>query len=122
VNKQSKSITGVVGVAFASSLAGASVDNYDESPFLVMPFSNGYIAGQANEGSCGGDKEGEGDQDAEGSCGGEKEGEGDKDGEGSCGGEKEGEGDKEGEGRCGGEPEEPECCEQKCGADIDDEE
>ncbi|MDH4054880.1 MAG: hypothetical protein OEW73_01110 [Gammaproteobacteria bacterium] len=105
-----------VGAALAGSFAISGTVNADTvaSPFAMSSLSVGYMLGEG-EGACGGDKgekkEGEGSC-GEGSCGGDKEGEGscgEKEGEGSCGegscgADKEGEGscgEKEGEGSCG---------------------
>jgi uncharacterized low-complexity protein len=85
-----------VGAALASSFAIGSVANAEgaDNPFEMSALSAGYMLG-AGEGSCGGDKKGEGSC-GEGSCG------GDKKGEGSCGGDKEDAEGKCGEGSCGG--------------------
>ena len=98
-----KPVALAVGAALAGSFAIAGAVNAAdtaESPFSISNLEVGYMLGEGEgscgEGSCGGDKKGEG------SCG-EKEGEGscgEKEGEGSCG-EKDGEG-KCGEGSCGG--------------------
>ena len=123
-----KPVALAVGAALASSFAIGGVANADtiDNPFAMSALSAGYMLA-AGEGSCGGDKKGEGDhKDGEGSCG-EKDGEGscgEKDGEGSCGesGEKEGEGSC-GEGSCGGDAEgekdaEGACGEGSCGGSI----
>ncbi len=73
-----------VGAALAASLAGMSVASAD-TPFTMESLSSGYMAADAGEGKCGGDK-GE-----EGKCGGDKEGADEKGEEGTCG-----------EGKCGG--------------------
>jgi uncharacterized low-complexity protein len=100
-----KPIALAVGIALAGSFAAVEAAQADTgaSPFAMTTLSSAYMLGEG-EGSCGGDKEGEGeDKDAEGSCG------GDKDAEGSCGGDKaEGE-EKDAEGKCG---------EGKCGGDA----
>ena len=98
-----KPVALAVGAALASSFAIGGVANADtiDNPFAMSALSAGYMLG-AGEGSCGGDKKGEG-KCGEGKCGeaGEKEGEG-KCGEGKCGEGKCGEaGEKEGEGKCG---------------------
>ena len=133
-----KPIALAVGAALAGSFAltGMATADTVDNPFEMSSLSAGYMLG-AGEGSCGGDKKGEGEGSCgEGSCGGDKEGHGDKEGEGSCGegscgGDKEGEGscgesgDKEGEGSCGegscgGEKEDAEgaCGEGSCGGSI----
>jgi len=114
-----KPVALAVGAALAGSFAiSGAVNAADtaQSPFSISNLEVGYMLGDG-EGSCGGDKKGEGscgekegegacgEKDAEGSCG-EKDAEGscgEKDAEGSCGesSEKEGEG-KCGEGSCGG--------------------
>ena len=110
-----KPIAMAVGAALASSFAIGSVANADgaDNPFEMSALSAGYMLGGKGEGSCGGDKKGEGSC-GEGSCGGDKKGEGSC-GEGSCGGDKKGEGscgeDKKGEGSCG---------EGSCGGDKED--
>ena len=85
--KVAKPIALAVGAALAGSFAltGMATADTVDNPFEMSSLSAGYMLG-AGEGSCGGDKKGEG----EGSCG-----------EGSCGGDKEGEGSC-GEGSCGG--------------------
>ena len=104
-----KPVAMAVGAALASSFAIGSVANADgaDNPFAMSALSAGYMLGGHGEGSCGGDKKGEGSC-GEGSCGGDKKEGHDKKGEGSCGegscGEKEGEGscgEKDGEGKCG---------------------
>jgi uncharacterized low-complexity protein len=92
-----KPVALAVGAALASSFAIGGVANADtvDNPFAMSALGAGYMLG-AGEGSCGGDKEGEG-KCGEGSCG------DDKKGEGACGGDK-----KDGEGKCG---------EGKCGSD-----
>ena len=92
-----KPVALAVGAALASSFALGGVANADtvDNPFAMSALSAGYMLG-AGEGSCGGDKEGEGAC-GEGSCG------GDKKGEGSCGGDKEDSEGKCGEGSCGGD-------------------
>ena len=126
-----KPVALAVGAALAGSFAltGLATADTVDNPFEMSSLSAGYMLG-AGEGSCGGDKKGEGEGSCgEGSCGGdkEKEGEGscgegscggDKDGEGSCG-EKEGEGSC-GEGSCGGDKEDSEgaCGEGSCGGSI----
>ena len=125
-----KPVAMAVGAALASSFAIGSVANAEgaDNPFEMSALSAGYMLG-AGEGSCGGDKKGEGSC-GEGSCGGDKKGEGSC-GEGSCGGDKKdhdkkgegscGEGscggDKKGEGSCGGDKEDAEgkCGEGSCG-------
>ena len=77
-----------VGAALAASLAGMSTAGAD-TPFTMESLSSGYMAADAGEGKCGGDK-GE-----EGKCG------GDKGEEGKCGGDKEGADEKGEEGKCG---------------------
>ena len=87
-----------VGAALAGAFALGSTASASgaDNPFEMTDLRAGYMLGET-EGSCGGNKEGEGDKDGEASCGasGDSEGEdagGDKDAEGSCG-----------EGSCGGE-------------------
>ena len=118
-----KPIALAVGAALAGSFAltGMATADTVDNPFEMSSLSAGYMLG-AGEGSCGGDKKGEGEGSCgEGSCGGDKEGEGscgEKDGEGSCG-EKDGEGSC-GEGSCGGDKEDSEgaCGEGSCGGSI----
>lgn len=118
--KVMKPVALAVGAALAGSFAiSGAVNAADtaESPFAISNLEVGYMLGEG-EGSCGGDKKGEGkcgDKGGEGSCGskdgtegscGSKDGTegscGSKDGtEGACGEDKEGEG-KCGEGSCGG--------------------
>ena len=132
-----KPVALAVGAALASSFAISGVASADtvDNPFSISTLNAGYMLA-AGEGSCGGDKEGKGEEGScgEGSCGGDKEGEGkgeegscgEKDGEGSCGGEKgEGEGScggekGEGEGSCGGDKEDAEgkCGEGSCGGSV----
>ena len=78
-----KPVALAVGAALASSFAIGGVANADtiDNPFAMSALSAGYMLA-AGEGSCGGDKKGEG-KCGEGSCGGDK-----KDGEGSCGDKK----------------------------------
>ncbi len=107
--KVGKPVALAVGAALVGSMAMtstvASADTL-ESPFAMSTLSAGYMLG-TGEGSCGGDKEGKGEDKegegacGEGSCGGDKKEGHDKEGEGSCGEEKEGEGAC-GEGSCGG--------------------
>ena len=138
-----KPIALAVGAALAGSFAltGMATADTVDNPFEMSSLSAGYMLG-AGEGSCGGDKKGEGEGSCgEGSCGGDKKGEGSC-GEGSCGGDKKGEGscgeagdkceghcgasgDKEGEGSCGegscgGDKEDAEgaCGEGSCGGSI----
>ena len=115
-----KPVALAVGVALAGSFAltGMATADTVDNPFEMSSLSAGYMLG-AGEGSCGGDKKGEGEGACgEGSCGGDKEGEGSC-GEGSCGGDKEGEGAC-GEGSCGGDKEDSEgaCGEGSCGGSI----
>ena len=120
-----KPVALAVGAALAGSFAltGGSLANAEtvQSPFAMSTLSAGYMLGEG-EGSCGGDKEGEGSC-GEGSCGGDKEGEGKcgegKCGEGKCGEGKDGEGSC-GEGSCGGEKDDAEgaCGEGSCGGDT----
>jgi len=118
-----KPVALAVGAALAGSFAltGMATADTVDNPFEMSSLSAGYMLG-AGEGSCGGDKKGEGEGSCgEGSCGGDKEGEGscgEKEGEGSCG-EKEGEGSC-GEGSCGGDKEDAEgaCGEGSCGGSI----
>ena len=95
-----------VGAALAASLAGMSVASAD-TPFTMESLSSGYMAADAGEGKCGGDKGEEGkcggDKGEEGKCG------GDKGEEGKCGGDKEGADEKGEEGKCG---------EGKCGGSL----
>lgn len=121
-----KPVALAVGAALASSFAISGVATADslENPFQMAPLAAGYMLGEG-EGSCGGEKEGEGSC-GEGSCGEGSCGEGDeKEGEGSCGEGSCGESDeKEGEGSCGegscGEKEDGEgaCGEGSCGGSI----
>ena len=118
-----KPIALAVGAALAGTFAISGTVNADaiDSPFEMSNLTVGYMLGEG-EGSCGGDKEGEGscgEKDGEGSCG-------EKDGEGSCGesGDKEGEGSC-GEGSCGGDKAEGgdkdaegSCGEGSCGGSI----
>ena len=118
-----KPIALAVGAALAGTFAISGTVNADaiDSPFEMSNLTVGYMLGEG-EGSCGGDKEGEGscgEKDGEGSCG-------EKDGEGSCGesGEKDGEGSC-GEGSCGGDKAEGgdkdaegSCGEGSCGGSI----
>ena len=78
--KTVKPVALAVGAALASSFAIGGVAHADtvDNPFAMSALSAGYMLG-AGEGSCGGDKEGEG-KCGEGSCG-------EKKGEGSCGGD-----------------------------------
>jgi len=98
-----KPVALAVGAALAGSFALAGTANADalDSPFSMSSLDAGYMLGEG-EGSCGGDKEGEGEGSCgEGSCGGTKDAEGEGScGEGSCGGDKEGD-DKDAEGACG---------------------
>ncbi len=101
-----------VSAAIAASLGAVSVANADSSPFAMQSLTSGYMAADAGEGSCGGDKGKEGscggDKGEEGSCGGDKDAEGEdkgeegKCGEGKCCGDKSAEEGKCGEGKCGG--------------------
>jgi len=120
-----KPVALAVGAALAGTFAISGTVNADslDSPFELSSLSVGYMLGDA-EGTCGGDKEGEGncgEKDGEGNCG-EKDGEGncgEKDGEGSCG-EKDGEGSC-GEGSCGGDKKddaEGSCGEGSCGGSL----
>ena len=80
-----KTVSLVIGSAFAASIAAAPIANAADNPFEMDSLKNGYqVAGVAKgeEGKCGEGKCGEG------KCGGA---EGDKGGEGKCG-----------EGKCGG--------------------
>jgi uncharacterized low-complexity protein len=100
-----KPLTFVLGAAFVTTLASASVANAAENPFVMTEIAGGYMVAAAAEGKCG-----------EGKCGGEKKSTAEgKCGEGKCGGEKkstaEGESNGEkksdaegkcGEGKCGG--------------------
>ncbi len=83
--KIAKPVALAVGAALAGSFAisGAvnAANTVAENPFSISSLAVGYMLGE-HEGSCGGDKEGEG-KCGEGSCGGDKEGEG------KCGGDKE---------------------------------
>ncbi len=114
-----KPVALAVGAALASSFAlgGIATADTTENPFAMSALSAGYMLG-AEEGSCGGDKEGKGDdKDGEGSCGGDKDAEGscgdDKDAEGSCGD------DKDAEGPCGGDKDaEGKCGEGSCGGSV----
>lgn len=119
--KVMKPIALAVGAALAGSFAISGVVHADglDNPFEMSSLSIGYMLGEG-EGSCGGDKKGEGEGSCgEGSCGDDKKGEGhDKEGEGSCG-----EGscgaDKEGEGSCGEDKDaEGSCGEGSCGGSI----
>lgn len=122
-----KPVALAVGAALAGSFAVAEIATADtlDSPFRISTLSAGYMLG-AGEGTCGGDKKGEGTC-GEGSCGGDKKGEGTC-GEGSCGGEKDAEGtcgegscggDKKGEGSCGGDKDaEGKCGEGSCGGSV----
>ena len=115
-----KPIALAVGAALAGSFAltGMATADTVDNPFEMSSLSAGYMLG-AGEGSCGGDKKGEGEGSCgEGSCGGDKEGEGscgEKDGEGSCG-------EKDGEGSCGEKDGEGSCGEGSCGGDKEDSE
>ena len=87
--KMIKPIALAVGTALAGSFAIAGTVNAADtaqSPFSISNLEVGYMLAD-REGSCGGDKEGEG-KCGEGSCGEDKEGEG-KCGEGKCGDNKE---------------------------------
>ncbi len=69
--KVAKPVALAVGAALAGSFAlSSSIASADtvESPFAMSTLSAGYMLG-TGEGSCGGDKEGEGSC-GEGSCGG----------------------------------------------------
>lgn len=89
-----KLTSAAIGGAFAASLmSGTAIAA--ENPFGMSEMDQGYqlaMSDKADEGKCGGKKEG---KCGEGKCGGKKEG---KCGEGKCGGKKEG---KCGEGKCG---------------------
>ena len=120
-----KPVALAVGAALAGSFALTSAVSADTgaNPFAMQSLTAGYMLG-AGEGSCGGDKEGKGEEGkcGEGKCGGDKAGEGscggDKDAEGKCGEGKCG-GDKDAEGSCGGDKgEEGKCGEGKCGGAV----
>jgi len=114
-NKTSKTLSIVLGAAFATTLAASNVANASEAganPFAMNNLQGGYQVakeGKCGEGKCGGEKK------MEGKCGGKAMGKGKegKCGEGKCGGDKakkmEG---KCGEGKCGGKKK----MEGKCGA------
>ncbi len=107
-----KPVALAVGAALASTFALTGVATADsiDNPFEMSSLKSGYMLG-VGEGSCGGDKGGEGSC-GEGSCGGDKGGEGSC-GEGSCGG------DKGEEGSCGGDKDaEGACGEGSCGGAI----
>ena len=92
-NKTSKTLSIVLGAAFATTLAASNVANASEAganPFAMNNLEGGYQV--AKEGKCG-----------EGKCGGKetKKMEG-KCGEGKCGGSKAKKEGKCGEGKCGG--------------------
>lgn len=105
---------GIVGTAFAASLAASNVATAAQAganPFAMNELSSGYMQ-VAKEGKCGGDME-KGAKDGkcgEGKCGGDKGKKKDmkegKCGEGKCGGDKGKKKDmkegKCGEGKCGG--------------------
>ena len=129
-----KPVALAVGAALASTFAIGNVASAEtiDNPFSITTLKAGYMLGHG-EGSCGGDKEGKGEEGScgEGSCGGDKEGKGGEGscGEGSCGGDKGDEGscgegscggDKgEGEGSCGGDKgEEGKCGEGSCGGSV----
>ncbi len=111
-----------ISVALAGSFVAASTASADVSPFSMQNLSSGYMAADAGEGKCGGDKGEEGkcggDKGEEGKCGGDKGEEGkcggDKGEEGKCGGDKEG-ADEEGADEKG---EEGKCGEGKCGGSV----
>ena len=104
-NKTTKTLSIVMGAAFATSLAASNIANASEvgaNPFAMTNLEGGYQV--AGEGKCG-----------EGKCGGKAKKEG-KCGEGKCGGKAKKEG-KCGEGKCGGKAKKKEgkCGEGKCG-------
>jgi len=107
---KNKPLALAISAALATSLVGVPTANADTSPFSATQLPGGYMVAGTGEGSCGGDKEGEGscgDKEGEGSCG-DKKAEGSC-GEGSCGADKEAEGscgeDKKAEGSCGADKE-----------------
>ena len=72
--KMIKPVALAVGAVLAGSFAIGGVVNADtiENPFSMSTLSTGYMLGEG-EGSCGGDKEGDGhDKEGEGSCGDDK--------------------------------------------------
>ena len=91
-----KPIAGILGTAFAVSLACSSVvyaeTDVASNPFTLNDLAEGYMVADGHEGKCGEAKCGEGMKKAEGKCGGEaKCGDSMKKAEGKCG-----------EGKCGG--------------------
>jgi len=86
-NKTITPVAIVVGAALTGGLSMANLANAAENPFGAAQLESGYmmLAGAETEGKCG---EGKcGNKGGEGSCGGDKGGEG-KCGEGKCGGDK----------------------------------
>ncbi len=91
-----KPVAGILGTAFAVSLACSSVvyaeTDVASNPFTLNDLAEGYMVADGHEGKCGEAKCGEGMKKAEGKCGGEaKCGDSMKKAEGKCG-----------EGKCGG--------------------
>jgi len=119
-----KSLSIVLGTAFAASMAASNVATAAEgaNPFAMNELSGGYmqVADKHMEGKCGGDKKAKKEgKCGEGKCGAKgkakKKGTEGKCGEGKCGGEKEMK--KNMEGKCGGDKakKEGKCGEGKCG-------
>ena len=102
-----KPVAGILGTAFAVSLACSSVvyaeTDVASNPFTLNDLAEGYMVADGHEGKCGEAKCGEGMKKAEGKCGGEaKCGDSMKKAEGKCGGEaKCGDSMKKAEGKCG---------------------
>ena len=103
-----KSLSIVLGTAFAASMAASNVAIAAEgaNPFAMNELSGGYmqVADKHMEGKCGAKdkakKKGTEGKCGEGKCGGEKEMK--KNMEGKCGGDKAKKEGKCGEGKCGG--------------------
>ena len=88
-NERRTSLAVAVSAALAAALGSVSVANADSSPFALTSLTSGYMAADAGEGKCGGDKaeEGKGEEGkGEGDKGEEEKGEEGKCGEGKCGG------------------------------------
>ncbi len=104
MSKTTKSLSIVLGAAFATTLAASNIANAAETganPFAMTDLSGGYQV--AKEGKCGGNMSNPKDM-KEGKCGGSMKKKEGKCGEGKCGGKKK---MKKKDGKCG---------EGKCGA------
>jgi len=108
MSNKTKSLSIVLGAAFATTLAASNLANASEAganPFAMNNLQGGYqvaAEGKCGEGKCGGNKEKKKMEGkcGEGKCGDNKEMK--KNMEGKCGGSKSKKEGKCGEGKCGG--------------------